>query len=265
MAPFGPAAEMVSKLISLSWPDSRRQSSSLTAAAISSILRESPTSSIQARNRAMATPSRKCAARAPLISAAFLMALGRTQGSAPGTNLVPSAWSAWAKRIGAVSGSSRTRALDCASAVSLAISVAGSAMSRNSLRLPRTLPPTLAASMNRVGRPFAGTMAKASATGVWRMSPPRMLNSQAMESSMVRSTASAFSSRSSVCTSRILSCALRPANSRPWGTMGAEEGFGRSCHKASIGLAATGSSLMPALPKVSVRRSTSLIVCSEGS
>ena len=130
-----------------------------------------------------------------------------------------------------------------------AMSVAGSAMSRNSSRSPRTLPPTLAASMNRVGRPFAGTMAKASATGVWRMSPPRMLNSQAMESSMVRSTASAFSSRSSVCTSRILSCALRPANSRPWGTIGAEEGFGRSCHKASIGLPATGSSLMPALPK----------------
>ena len=37
----------------------------------------------------MATPSRKCAARAPLISTSFLMALGWTQGSGPGTNFTP--------------------------------------------------------------------------------------------------------------------------------------------------------------------------------
>ena len=49
----------------------------------------------------MATPSRKCAARAPLISTSFLMALGWMQGSGPGTNFTPSACSACANLIGA--------------------------------------------------------------------------------------------------------------------------------------------------------------------
>ncbi len=159
----------------------------------------------------MATPSRNCAVRAPLISVAFLMALGWMQGSWPGTNCAPSALSAWANRIGAVSGSSLTRARASPSALSFSISAAGSARSTNSRSSPFTLSPTLAGSMKRVGRPVAGTMAKARATGVCLMSPPLILNSQAMESSKVRSTASACSSLSSACTSRILSWALRPA------------------------------------------------------
>ena len=40
--------------------------------------------------------------------------------------------------------------------------------------------------MNSEGLPRAGTRAKASASGEWLMSPPRMLNSQAMESSSVK-------------------------------------------------------------------------------
>ncbi len=79
-----------------------------------------------------------------------------------------------------------------------------------------------------------------------------MLNSQAIELSMVSSTASVFSSLSTACTSRILSLALRPEYSSPCGTIGAVEGFGRSSHNRSIGLVSTGTSLMPLLPKVSV-------------
>ena len=67
----------------------------------------------------MATPSRRCAARAPLISTAFLIALGRMQGSGAGTNLAPSASSACANRIGAVSGSSRTLRLRLAERLEL--------------------------------------------------------------------------------------------------------------------------------------------------
>ena len=109
--------------------------------------------------RAMATASRRCAARAPLISAAFLMALGRMQGSCPWTICAPSALSTRAKRMGVVSGSSRTRALASPNALSRSMSAAGSAMSTTSRNSPFTLSPILAESMNRVGRPFAGTMA----------------------------------------------------------------------------------------------------------
>ena len=64
--------------------------------------------------------------------------------------------------------------------------------------------------MNSEGLPRAGTRAKASASGEWLMSPPRMLNSQAMESSSVSRTASAFSRLRVSCSSAIFSFALSP-------------------------------------------------------
>ena len=143
-------AEMVSKLMSLSWPVSRRNPSSFTAAETSSSRPLAAVSSSQARKRASATPSRKCAARAPSISVAFLIALGRMQGSPPGTNLAPAASSAWAKRTGAVSGSRRTLAPSLPSFTSFSSSAEGSSSS-TSPRLPRTLSPSLAGSMNRLG------------------------------------------------------------------------------------------------------------------
>ena len=73
---------MVSKLISFSAWVSLRMASSCCATAISSSPPLAASRSSQARKRTTAAPSRLCAARAPLISAAFLRALGSRQGSA---------------------------------------------------------------------------------------------------------------------------------------------------------------------------------------
>ena len=85
----GPAPEMVSKLISFSACVSRGSSPAGATAAISSSLPFGASRSSQARKRTTAAPSRLCAARAPLISAAFLRALGSRQGSAPAHDRAP--------------------------------------------------------------------------------------------------------------------------------------------------------------------------------
>ena len=72
MAPFGPAPEMVGNEMSFSRPVSRRKVSSAATASISVSLPSGASRSSQARKRATAAPSRRCAARAPAISACVL-------------------------------------------------------------------------------------------------------------------------------------------------------------------------------------------------
>ena len=180
----------------------------------------------------MATPSRRCAARAPLISTAFLIALGRMQGSALATNLAPSASSSLAKRIGAVSGSSRTCAFAWPSAASFSADVEGSAISTKSRNSPRTLSPTLAPSMNKVGRPSAGTTAIGERDGSVSDIAAADVEQPGDRVQQVSSTASDFSS---------LQSRLHLARSSPWrfapniraraATIGAVEALGRSSHK----------------------------------
>ena len=74
---------MVSKEISCSWFVARRKASSWRTAAISSSSPAAASLSSQARKRVTAAPSRTWAARAPLISAAFLTAFRAMQGSGP--------------------------------------------------------------------------------------------------------------------------------------------------------------------------------------
>ena len=109
--------------------------------------------------------------------------------------------------------------------------------------------PILALSTNSSGLPLTGTMANASATGLCATSEPRMLNSQAIESGSVSTTASWPSLRSVACSSadlllgRLAGIFQRVRHDGPLG------GAGRALpHTRSTGLRASGFSLMPLSP-----------------
>ena len=72
MAPFGPVPAMVGNETSFSAPVSRRKVSSASTASISVSAPEGASRSIQARKRASATASRRCAVRVPSISVGVL-------------------------------------------------------------------------------------------------------------------------------------------------------------------------------------------------
>ena len=80
---------MVGNEMSFNRPLSRRKLSSASTASISVSLPVGASRSSQARKRAIATPSRLCAARAPAISAWFFTAFISAIGSAPRTGLPP--------------------------------------------------------------------------------------------------------------------------------------------------------------------------------
>src|SRR6185437_11242439 len=80
---------MVGNEMSFNRPLSRRKLSSASTASISVSLPFGASRSSQARNRAIATPSRVCAARAPSISARFFTAFISVIGSAPRIGLPP--------------------------------------------------------------------------------------------------------------------------------------------------------------------------------
>ena len=203
MAPFEPAPEMVSKLISFSACVSARIVSSCRAAPISSMPPFGASRSSQARKRTTAAPSRFWAARAPLISAAFLRALGRMHGSVARTMRALPPLSLRKNQNAAVAGSSLTRLPAFLRAASRASSAAGALILASGARCAFASAPILALSTNSSGLPVTGTMAKASATGLCATSEPRMLKSQAMESGSVSTTASWPSLRKVACSSLI--------------------------------------------------------------
>ena len=241
MAPLGPLPEMVSKLISRSWLVARRKPSSRRTASISSSAPVAAAPSSQARKRATASPSRRCAARAPLISVAFLLAFSGSDGIGPARD------APWCRRARARTnsprywGSRRTRLPAVRSAFRRSASAAGSLTLAKVSRCARTAGASLSAAMNSSGLPLAGTIAKASATGVCGMSEPRMLNSQATLSLSVRMTASCLSALRRFWMSAILSCAERPANFCGCSVTGSAGAGGRARpHTRSTRLRAVG-------------------------
>ena len=117
--------------------------------------------SSQARNRAIAAPSRRCAARMPPSSTVFLRAFGSRQGSRPQTTPAPAASSRSATQTGAVAGRPH------------APSQARRAPGRGVGRAPRPRcrgerdpVAELAGSMNSATRPSSSRIANASGTGV---------------------------------------------------------------------------------------------------
>ena len=95
--------------MSFSAPVSRRNVSKASAAAISVSLPFGASRSNQQRKRAIAAPSRMCAARAPASSALFLTAFISAIGSGPTIAVPPAASSAWVSRAGALAASKATR------------------------------------------------------------------------------------------------------------------------------------------------------------
>ena len=143
----------------------------------------------------MAAPSRLWAARVPLISVAFLLRLRQQAGIGAAARCAPlPPLSLRKNQLAADVGDRAARA--CALPFRRPVQPVGSSAGRASLSLaswrgaPGPPAPILAGSMKSSGLPLAGTMAKASATGLCATSEPRMLSSQAMESGSVRMTAS---------------------------------------------------------------------------
>ena len=108
-------------------------------------------------------------------------------------------------------------------------------------------------------------MAKHNATGVFGMSEPRMLKSQAIESGAVSTAASAPRLSSNSATAASLAEEESPANSAGWGTAGEIGGAGRSAQTASMGLSSTATSRPPAFSHALSSRAAPSGVCSQGS
>ena len=118
-------------------------------------------------------------------------------------------------------------------------------------------------------RPLAANpldAAWASGRGERITSPPRMLNSQAIEAGEVSTAASAPLSSRLPPTRVRLEAESSPANSSGWGTTGALGWAGRSAPQAaSSGLAASGFSSAPVRAAACFSRSSASGLCSLGS
>ena len=159
MAPFGPVPAMVGNETSFSAPVSRRNVSSASTVSISVSAPVGASRSTQARNRASATASRRCAVRAPAISVAFFTALSRLTGSLPRTGLPPAAKISRLSASAAVALSSAIDAPRLASSVSRGVSAEGSSTSADCSRWSRALLDNFRESMKMIGRPSFGTSA----------------------------------------------------------------------------------------------------------
>ena len=261
---------MVSKLISLSWPDSRRQSSSFIAAPTSSIVPESATSSSQARNRAMAAPSRRLrGARALQSRTAFLIALGSDARVGPRHELrarrLEDLREADRRGVG-VEAYARARS---PSALSALPSAPGAARTRR----PRARWPLhVVADLGRIDEqrrpcPVAGTMAKASATGVWLDVAAADIEQPSDRIEHGQQDGVDLRPRfERACNVADLVLGAAPGEFDPvrhHRRGGRARAGPATTHRSGSVLAA--SSLMPDLANVSVRRSISLMVCRRGS
>ncbi len=264
MAPFEAAPAMVSNDRSFSAPVASRKLSSLptTSSSLGSVCAASvPT---QRRKRASAVPSRTCAWRAPSISTGFLQARGRAVGSAPRTTCAPARSSASKYQADEVAGSTSTRWPESAASAPARRSGASSVTPLPSQAGSSGV--TLAGSRKRRAEPSAARIACDSGSGERITSPPRMLNSQALEAGAVISAASA------PCSARLLPTRSRlagdgsPANSVGCGLTGACGWAGRAAPQAaSSGLGSTAFSAAPALAAADFSRSSASGLCSLGS
>ena len=115
------------------------------------------------------------------------------------------------------------------------------------------------------GGPRAGTMAKASGSGVCATSAPRMLKVQATACGSDTTSASALSLAISARMRASLSSAASPAKRRSCSVTGPSGGAGRSVQIASIGLGSIGTSVAPAAAQALASFSAPSTVCSHGS
>ena len=217
---------MVSKLRPRNRSPSARRAKRRSAASISVMHSAGASASSQARKRTSARPSRIWAARLPATSTGFLQALGRAQGSGPCSGSEPAARSLRAIQAGAVRGSSWTLRPSAARLSRAGPSASGAATVTASASAAARSRVTLRGSMNSDARPAVSRTAKARATGVLPMSAPRMLNSQAIESGALRTTASTPRLSSVPATAARLAAESRPANSGGCGTAGEIGGAG---------------------------------------
>ena len=192
---------------------------------------------------AHATASRRCAARAPACSVAFLHAFGRLHGSAASTTVAPAARNRCPNHAGDPASSTRT--VCPANPANAAANPSRGSTDTSSPSQARVAGANLAASMNRVAPPLARISRKPSANGVYSTSPPLMFNSHAIEAGSVTTAASCFARRSPAPISARLVAESLPAKRSSCGTAGAQGGGGRSCHATSTGLRDTGTSVGP--------------------
>ena len=134
----------------------------------------------QARKRATAAPSRKCAARAPSSSILFLAAFISAIGSAADVRFAARRLQRLASRAGAVAASKASRFPSAPSASRSRDQAIGLRDIGKVGQIMRARCSTACARRHRASAcPAAGTMAKLSGKGVCATSAPRMLNSQA--------------------------------------------------------------------------------------
>jgi hypothetical protein len=201
MAPFGPAPQIVSKLMSCSAFVARRKPSSACTTSISVSPPFGASRSSQHRNSTIAAPSRRCASRVAAISAAFLRALGRRQGSSPQATSTPRFQDIVAHgQRGPLALSTRTGPGS--------VPARGEGLrrmqrdARPQMRAHRVV--SFAGSANRSTRPSSCRIAKPCTTGFFGTSAPRMFNSQQIESGSVSTAAFCPAWRSSARQARAL-------------------------------------------------------------
>ena len=230
IAPFGPAPEMVSKETSrsgicVSSPVCAAGSPrACVTTAISSSVPGAWRSS-QHSNFAIAAPSRRCAARAPAISALFLVARGRRAGSVAETTVPPLSRPACAASRRPAPDRARSSRRPSPSPPDLGLERRRRAAGRQAAsdRLPVSIG-SLRLSMKSSCAPSAASMAKPSASGVCGTSPPRMLKVQASEDGSVSTACVAPSLAIAAASRASLSLASSPANSIGWISTGASGG-----------------------------------------
>ncbi len=117
-----------------------------------------------------------------------------------------------------------------------------------------------------MAEPSSSRMAWPIGRGERMTSPPRTLNSQAIEAGAVITAASAPACARLSPTRWRLSAEASPANSSGCGTTAAAGCAGRSAPQArSSGLSSTGLSRAPAFAAAALRRSSASGLCSFGS
>jgi hypothetical protein len=216
--------------------------------------------SSQCRKRATAAPSRACAARWPACSTGFLTAPWAGRRVACSTN--------FARRRPQRCEDRRHRALGIDRDALAGKAPFSAARTRRAgapaphCRGARQFGVTFSGAMNRSAVPSAWAITKDSATGVRSTSLPRMLSSQATESSAVITTAS------SPCRQPFGHGGALVGARRPAGIVmdqAGGRGRGRSAHTASTGLRLDRDQLARRLRPAPWRPSAQPLVCSQGS
>ena len=189
MAPLAPAPAMVGKETSLRQPGVAAETLQRLDRVDLGGRPSGASRSNQARKRVTAAPSRRCAARAPAISAAFFTAFISAIGSLPRGIVPPVAASRRASARGGGPIEPHRALLAAERGEAVFVSGERAHIGDLSRRWRTTLPSLRPSTVER--RPALRHDAKASGSGVCVTSPPRMLNTQATACGSETTSASA--------------------------------------------------------------------------